>query len=88
MIVLVFHKKFQKGFSKLPHKIQEKARDALLLFQENPSSKRLRLHHLQGSLREFESIDITGDIRIIVRYNRRRNCAEVIAIGTHSMLYG
>lgn len=83
---LIYKKKFQKSFRALPRKQQEKVRDALLLFQNAPNHRSLRRHGLKGKLKGFESIDVTGDLRIILHASTKE-IVEVVHVGSHSQLY-
>lgn len=63
----VYKKRFQKVFAKQSKKVQQKAMDVLTLFQEFPSHPSLHRHALKGKRYDgFESLDVTGDICIII----------------------
>lgn len=84
---VIYHSKFLKLYSKVPHKVHRKFEDCICFFQENPFDSRLRNHPLRGKWEGFRSIDITGDYRAIYRLYSF-GTAEFFAIGTHSQLYG
>ena len=81
------HKKFIKGYAKLPPAIQEKFIERRELFLENPHHPILNNHALHGEYARHRSINITGDIRVIFRPLGEDVCLFYI-IGTHSELYG
>ncbi len=56
---------FCKDLKRLPLKIKNKLIKVEKIFQENPLHPSLRLHKLHGRLRDFWSISITRDYRII-----------------------
>ncbi len=80
-------KKFVKKYRNLPLRIQEKFDNQILLFVENQFDKRLNNHPLQGKLRGYRSIDVTGDIRAVFR-DLDESSIFFITIGSHSKLYG
>ncbi len=67
-------------------KIQEKSKKVLKLFITNPHSKILRRHSLKGKYTTYESIDVTGDVRIIIQPHTGE-IIDICDIGTHSELY-
>lgn len=81
-----FSKKFKKQYQKLPPKMQYQARRRIELWQEDPMNSLLRLHQLKGEMKDFYSINISGDIRALY---------EIVGdevyiyqmIGSHSQLY-
>ncbi|MBI2415237.1 MAG: type II toxin-antitoxin system mRNA interferase toxin, RelE/StbE family [Candidatus Kerfeldbacteria bacterium] len=77
---------FTKQYSKASHKIQLAFQNRVQLLLSNPQHSQLRLHLLQGRLRGYYSINITGDWRALFIY---RNDQTIVfqAIGTHSQLY-
>ena len=81
-----YKKKFKKSFSKFQLKIQQKAIFVLDIFIKNPNSKILRRHSLKGKYSNYESIDVTGDIRIIIQ-PKTKEIIDICDIGTHSKLY-
>ena len=84
---LFYRKQFKKSFVKQPKKIQEKAKNSLKLFQEDEFHKSLRRHNLYGKkYKEYESIDVTGDIRIIIQ-PKTMEIIDICDIGTHAQLY-
>ena len=84
---ILTHRKFDKAFSKVSPKIQIKFYECVEIFLNNQSDKRLRNHALSGNLKDFWSIDITGDWRLL--YERiDEDTVMFLDIGTHSQLYG
>jgi len=85
-VIVRYSKQFVKQLAKQPQKIQSSFYIRVDIFIENPFDPVLRNHALQGKLKGFYSINITGDIRVLY---------EVIGdeiylyqmIGTHSQLY-
>ena len=74
---------FDKGFSKLPETIKERAKEKLSLFVENPQHPSLRVKKMQGHPYIWEgsitksyrfTFQINGDVHILRR------------IGTHDIL--
>ena len=81
----VYSKKFRKMFEKCPSSIQGKCLERLLVLQENRHDSLLRSHKLTGKYIGFQSINITGDWRVVYK----ENGDEIVlsTIGTHSQLY-
>lgn len=87
MMIIKFSKRYKKQYKKLPLKIQKQSKRRIELWQEDPMNPLLKLHKLEGKLANYNSINITGDIRALY---------EIIGdevylydmIGTHSQLYG
>lgn len=55
------HKRFKKSYKKLSKKVQEVAKQRLLLFARNPFDTLLNNHPLRGKYERCRSINITGD---------------------------
>jgi len=81
-----FHKNFDKQYKKLTKQQQEKTRERLDVFLENPYDVLLNNHSLQGKYTDYRSINITGDIRAIYKFITEDECVFV-AIDSHSNLY-
>lgn len=80
-----YHKHFLKDVAKLGLTQKQKLAYRLKLFETSPNDRELGNHELKGKLKGHFSIDITGDIRAIYRFND--DCIEFIRLGTHSQLY-
>lgn len=86
-MTIKFSKHFKKQFQKLSPKLQVQAKSRIALWQEDPANSLLRVHQLEGKLKGYYSINISGDIRALY---------EIIdeeiylfdMIGAHSQLYG
>lgn len=77
---------FDKQLKKLNKKIQQEFENRLELLILNDCRK-LNLHKLSGEFDGFWSFNVTGDIRVI--FDRRvEGVIFLVAIGTHSELYG
>ena len=80
-----FHKKFKKRYSKIDSKIKKKFEEKLRVFEQNPFDISLSNQSLAGDLKEYRSIDITGDWR--AWYIQEGDKVIFITIDTHSNLY-
>jgi addiction module RelE/StbE family toxin len=82
--------KYSKGFlkqaKKLSPELRQQLQERLVLFDENPLNPTLRNHALKGKYKDYRSISVTGDVRVLYL----QSGDEVIfdAVGTHSQLYG
>jgi addiction module RelE/StbE family toxin len=79
-------KKFSKKVIKLPEPIQKALIQRLGIFIEDPFSSILNNHPLQGNKKQYRSINITGDYRLIYELYDK-DMARLIDIDTHSNLY-
>lgn len=84
---IVFSKRFQKQYKKLPPKLQRQTKLRIELWQEQPDNPLLRLHRLEGSMARFYSINISGDLRALYEIIGDKVYVYEM-IGTHSQLYG
>ncbi|MEZ4103804.1 MAG: type II toxin-antitoxin system mRNA interferase toxin, RelE/StbE family [Candidatus Paceibacterota bacterium] len=82
---IVFHKKFQKAFSKQSKSTQAKFKIVIQQFSEDEFHSSLNNHTLLGKYKILRSIDVTGDIR--VHYKKESDTVVLVNIGTHSQLY-
>ena len=86
-MILVRTRQFRKRAAKLPHKMRCALAERLRLFARDPFNVLLNNHALQGSLRAYRSINITGDWRLIYeQYDE--HTVRLIDVDTHSNLYG
>ncbi|MYB75540.1 MAG: type II toxin-antitoxin system mRNA interferase toxin, RelE/StbE family [Chloroflexi bacterium] len=81
-----FASRFIKQFNKLPDKSQQRFNSRLKLFMSDQHHVLLRRHALKGKYAGYYSIDISGDLRAVFRYNSRGSVIFSL-IGTHSQLY-
>jgi addiction module RelE/StbE family toxin len=79
-------RRFDKQFHKLSQKIKNQTIERIQLFIENPFSPILNNHTLGGKYLGCQSINVTGDIRIIYEIVGD-NLAHFLEIGSHSELY-
>ena len=86
---LIFSKKFDKKYSKLPLKIQEQFNHKLINFEQNIFLKQLWNHALKWKYIWYRSINITWDYRAIFKEypNWTYEFVEFINIWTHAQLY-
>jgi mRNA-degrading endonuclease YafQ of YafQ-DinJ toxin-antitoxin module len=75
---------FLREFKKLPFDIQEEAREKIVLFQDVANHQRLKVHKLQGKLKDFSSFSITYSHRIIFIYEADGSVV-LVAVGTHGV---
>lgn len=85
-----YSKGFDKQLKKAPLEIKIAFRKKFALFLENPFHPQLNNHSLTGKLKDFRSINITGDWRAI--YSEQNSSGDALVVifemlGTHSQLY-
>ncbi|MFH1192370.1 MAG: type II toxin-antitoxin system mRNA interferase toxin, RelE/StbE family [bacterium] len=85
-MIIRFHKNFEKQYKKLSSKTQEQIKNKLELFCNEPFNPILNNHPLKGKFLDYRSINISGDLRAIYKYNGSEECIFA-AIGGHSKLY-
>ena len=84
---ILFNKRFDKTFKKMPLKLRIKFYQQIELFQENPTNQQLNNHALSGQYFGYRSIDVSGDVRAIFK-ETDINTVRFMDIGTNSQLYG
>lgn len=82
-----YSKKFVKQLAKQPPKVKDALKLRIRLFVVDMHDPLLRNHALQGSLKGFYSINITGDIRALYQIVGDEIYLYDM-IGSHSQLYG
>lgn len=85
-MIIRFHKNFEKQYKKLSSKTQKQLQKKLELFCIDPYGTTLNNHPLKGKYVDYRSINISGDIRAIYKFNGSKECIFA-AIGSHSELY-
>jgi addiction module RelE/StbE family toxin len=83
-----YSKVFLEQFQRCPENIQDAFRIRLEIFIHSAFAPILNHHPLNGQLKGYRSINISGDWRAIFRIIRVEDVAYFIAIGTHNQLYG
>lgn len=81
-----FHKGFEKQYKRLKKGEQAKVRERIKLFQKDEFNPILNNHPLQGKLRGYRNINITGDLRAIYRHLDSQHCLFT-NLDIHSNLY-
>jgi len=88
-MILRKHKKFIKSYNKLSPKLQSKVDAAVILFTKEPLHKELRNHSLNRKYKDFRSIDVDDDYRIIFKeLEEKYEIVLLSKVGTHNQLYG
>lgn len=80
---------FDKQLKKAPLNIKIAFKNRLAIFIKDPFNPRLRNHQLTGKLKNYRSINITGDWWALYSTNKidKENAVIFEALGTHSQLY-
>jgi len=86
MISVIYTKNFLKSLKKKDKFIQNKARERIRIFREDPFNVLLNNHSLAGEYCNERSFNVTGDVRIIF-YLINEDTACFTDIGTHPELY-
>ena len=79
-------KKLKKFLKKHPN-IFSKYKKTIFLLENNPQHPSLRLHKLQGELKEFYSISLDLEYRIIIDFIIIDEQIFLVNIGTHDEVY-
>jgi addiction module RelE/StbE family toxin len=86
-MIIKFSKTFVKQRNKAPEKIQKILDKKIKMFMDNPRNPLLNLHKLKGVLKDYHSINITGDWRAILKITKNNKIILFMIMGTHSELY-
>ena len=70
----------------MPLNVQNKTKEVLKILLKSSNHKSLRRHKLKGKLKNFESLDVTGDIRILI-HSKTLEVVDIIDIGNHNYFY-
>jgi len=82
-----YSKRFIKEFKKCPENIKTNFKKRLETFINDPYNSILNNHPLIGELKNYRSLNITGDWRAIFEEINGGKIIYFVAIGTHSQLY-
>ena len=84
---IFFSKIFIKNYKKLNKNQQLKVDQVLDIFQEDPFTRSLKNHKLQGKYSQQSSISVSHDIRIV--FEEKDDYFEVLLlrVGGHSKVY-
>ena len=85
-MIVSFHKNFEKKLKKLRVSEKQKTRERLELFLQDQFHPLLENHPLRGDFVDYRSINVTGDLRAIFKFQSEGECIFV-DIDTHSNLY-
>ena len=79
-----FDRKLREFFKKHPE-IERIVKQKLIILQQNPKDRRLKIHKLFGKFKGMSSAYITYEYRLIFYWER--NVIYLVAIGTHDEVY-
>ena len=82
-----YAKKLRKFLKKHPNQFQKYAK-AITILEQNPFHPSLRLHKLQGELKEYHSVSIDMKYRVIIDFIIIDEVVYLIDIGDHDEVYG
>lgn len=82
-----YSRRFIKELGRAPRKIQVAFRDRPVLFLENKFNPVLNNHSLGGKIKDYRSININGDWRVVYEELEDGSVIFFVMIGTHSQLY-
>jgi len=83
--IINYSRRFDKDLRKAPLKIKIAFKKRREIFSQDPFHPQLNNHGLTGGLRNYRSINITGDWRAI--YSEHGGIIIFEAVGTHSQIY-
>jgi addiction module RelE/StbE family toxin len=85
---IVYSSKFKINLRKLTKGKREvgvEVADVVQTIVENPNYPGLRLHKLKNDLREYWSVSVNEDLRIVLYF--KSNSIVLVNIGTHKDVY-
>jgi len=86
---IIFHPNFKKVYKSRfggNQKVFKRFNERVAIFIEDIGNPILHNHHLTGTMREFWSFSIAGDVRVIYRVISE-NQVEFYDIGSHNQVY-
>jgi len=81
------YEKIAKKFFKKHTNLKEKYIKTINILQLNPNHPSLRLHKLQGKLKEYYSVSLDMEYRLIIDFIVIDNVIYLIDIGSHDNVY-
>ncbi len=85
---IIYTKKFIKKLKKCDFQIKKSFKSWLKLFLKNKNSSILNNHSMNGRLKMYRSINISGDYRALFQEFDNGQTVYFVMIGNHSELYG
>jgi len=86
-VEIEYKPKFKKQYAKLPTAMRSQFKERLKLLLDDPTHPQLRIHALRGKYAGYLSMNVSGDIRAVYKYDGD-SIIIFFFIGTHSQLYG
>lgn len=86
-IKISYSNRFIKDFESAPLKIRVAFRERLEIFIKDKFNPILNNHRLNGKLKKYKSINVTGDWRAIFSENSKNEEIIFHLLGTHDKLY-
>ncbi len=86
-MTLRFHHTFEKQYKKLRESEKKRVKERLALFLQDEFNLTLNNHPLRGKYQGYRSINITGDLRAIYKF-QEPDTRIFVTVDTHSNLYG
>ncbi|MBI2633634.1 MAG: type II toxin-antitoxin system mRNA interferase toxin, RelE/StbE family [Parcubacteria group bacterium] len=83
---IIFHNNFEKQYKKLKKNQQDKFKERIAIFREDPFASLLGNHPLKGRYTGYRSISISGDLRAIYK-TLSHDIFLFVTIDKHSKLY-
>lgn len=84
---IIYHKRFEKRFKKLPLNLKEKTISAIQHFSKKPFDPLLKNHALTGKLSGRRAFSVTSNIRIIFEEYDNYVLVIMLDVGTHNQVY-
>ncbi|MBU6431221.1 MAG: type II toxin-antitoxin system mRNA interferase toxin, RelE/StbE family [Patescibacteria group bacterium] len=82
-----YSNRFIKDFTNAPFKIRVSFKERLKIFIKEKFSPILNNHKLNGELKNYRSLNVTGDWRAVFSENSKDKEISFHLLGTHSKLY-
>jgi addiction module RelE/StbE family toxin len=75
---------FVRQFNKLEKELQEEILEKLEIFKNKKNHKNLKVHKLNGKLKDFYSFSVNYAYRIVFMYESKQK-ATLLAVGDHEV---
>lgn len=85
VIGIILHRNFERSYARQIAEVRDAFRERAKLLLIDPDHPLLAPHPLQGKLKGYWSINVTGDVRAV--FKREGYIAIFVEIGTHDQLY-
>ena len=84
MLSLIYAPIFVRNLNKLENKLQDEVLEKIEIFKNPDNHKQLKVHKLQGHLKDCYSFSVNYQYRVLFSYSNKEE-VNILAIGDHDI---